>query len=242
MNITGVAWANIISNPFNTILSLLLMTFGVGIISLLLLLNNQIEQQLQNNLRGIDMVIGAKGSPLQLILSSIYHIDNPTGNISFKESNKLTKNSMVDFTIPLSYGDSYNGFRIVGTTYQYPKLYEANLTEGRLWNKSMEVVIGSIVSEVNQLKIGDKFYGTHGLNKDGHIHDDHYYEVVGILNQSNSALDKLIITDINSVWQVHDHNPERHVNHSVEEHHHDHNRQPKDQGTTKNDNYTISIF
>ena len=61
------------------------------------------------------MVIGAKSSPLQLILSSIYHIDNPTGNISYKEV-KITKNSMDDLTIPLSYGDSYNGFRIVGTT------------------------------------------------------------------------------------------------------------------------------
>ena len=124
MNIRRLAWKNIIYNHFNTILSILLMTFGVGIISLLLLLNNQIDKQLQNNLRGIDMVIGAKGSPLQLILSSVYHIDNPTGNISFKEVEKLTKNPMIDFTIPLSYGDSYNGFRIVGTTSQYPELYE----------------------------------------------------------------------------------------------------------------------
>ena len=69
------------------------------------------------------MVIGHKGSPLQLILSSIYHIDNPTGNISYKEVEKLTKNSMVDITIPQSYGDSYNGFRIVGTTQEFIDLY-----------------------------------------------------------------------------------------------------------------------
>ena len=76
MNIRKLAWRNIVYNPLNTILSILLMTFGVGVISLLLLLNNQIDKQLQDNLRGIDMVIGAKGSPLQLILSSIYHIDS----------------------------------------------------------------------------------------------------------------------------------------------------------------------
>ena len=90
MNIRRLAWRNIIYNPFNTILSVLLMTFGVGIISLLLLLNTQIDNQLQKNLRGIDMVIGAKGSPLQLILSSVYHIDNP-GNIPYKEVNQLVK-------------------------------------------------------------------------------------------------------------------------------------------------------
>ncbi len=203
MNIRRLAWKNIISNPFNTTLSILLMTFGVGVISLLLLLNNQIEKQLQNNIRGIDMVVGAKGSPLQLILSSVYHIDNPTGNISFKEANKSTKNPMIDFTIPLSYGDSYNGFRIVGTTSKYPILYKANLHEGNLWSKSMEVVIGSMVAEITDLKIGSKFFGTHGLSGDGHLHDNHYYEVVGIFKKSNSVIDKLIITDIKSVWEVH---------------------------------------
>ena len=103
MNIRRLNLRNIIYNPFNTILSILLMTFGVGIISLLLLLNTQIDNQLQKNLRGIDMVIEAKGSPLQLILSSVYHIDNPTGNIPYKEVNKLVKNPMIDITIPLSY-------------------------------------------------------------------------------------------------------------------------------------------
>jgi len=140
MNITRLSWQNLVSNPLNTTLSLLLMTFGVGIISLLLLLNNQIEQQLKANLKGVDMVVGAKGSPLQLILSTIYHIDNPTGNISYKEANKLKKNSLVDLGIPLSYGDTYNGFRIVGTTHQYPELYEAKLKEGELWSRSLEVV------------------------------------------------------------------------------------------------------
>lgn len=208
MNIRRLAWRNIIYNPFNTILSILLMTFGVGIISLLLLLNTQIDKQLHKNLRGVDMVIGAKGSPLQLILSSVYHIDNPTGNIPYKEVNKIVKNPMIDITIPLSYGDSYNGFRIVGTTFEYPKLYEVDLNDGVLWSKSMEVVIGSMVAEITDLNIGDKFYGTHGFGDDGHVHDNHHYEVVGILKQSNSVIDKLILTDMKSVWEVH--NPKDH--------------------------------
>ena len=219
MNIRKLAFRNLIYNPFNTILSILLMTFGVGIISLLLLLNTQIDKQLYNNLRGIDMVIGAKGSPLQLILSSIYHIDNPTGNISYKEVKKLTKNSMVDLTIPLSYGDSYNGFRIVGTTQEYIDLYDADLSEGILWDKSMQVVLGSAVADITNLSIGDMFCGTHGFGDDGHVHDHHHYEVVGILKQSNTTIDKLIITDTKSVWDVHN----THEHHTCEDHdHHDH--------------------
>ncbi|MDB2368827.1 ABC transporter permease [Flavobacteriales bacterium] len=217
MNITRLSWQNLVSNPLNTTLSLLLMTFGVGIISLLLLLNNQIEQQLKANLKGVDMVVGAKGSPLQLILSTIYHIDNPTGNISYKEANKLKKNSLVDLGIPLSYGDTYNGFRIVGTTHQYPELYEAKLKEGELWSRSLEVVLGSTVADANQLKLGDTFYGTHGLVEGGHVHDDYSYEVVGILKPSYSTIDQLILTNTQSVWKVHHHEVE------VDEHHDHHN-------------------
>ncbi len=228
MNIRQLGWRNLVSNPLNTTLSLLLMTFGVGVISLLLLLNNQIEQQLKANLKGIDMVVGAKGSPLQLILSSIYHIDNPTGNISYKEAKKLSKNALVDFTIPLSFGDSFNGFRIVGTTHQYPELYEVSLKEGRLWNRSLEVVLGSTVADVHQLEIGDTFYGTHGLVEGGHVHDDYAYEVVGILNPSYSTVDQLILTNSKSVWKVHNHeaieDSHDHANcdHDHEHDHHDH--------------------
>ena len=226
MNIRRLGWRNLLSNPLNTTLSLLLMTFGVGVISLLLLLNNQIEQQLKANLKGIDMVVGAKGSPLQLILSSIYHIDNPTGNISYAEANKFSKNSLVDFTIPLSFGDSYNGFRIVGTTPQYPELYEVSLKEGRMWSRSLEVVLGSTVADVHQLKIGDTFYGTHGLVEGGHVHDDYAYEVVGILEPSYSTMDQLILTNSHSVWKVHNHetidDDHDHANCDHDHDHHDH--------------------
>ena len=224
MDIRRLGWRNLKSNPLNTLLSLLLMTFGVGVISLLLLLNNQIEQQLQSNLRGIDMVVGAKGSPLQLILSSVYHIDNPTGNIPYKEANKLDKNPLVDFTIPLSFGDSYNGYRIVGTTHQYTELYEVSLKQGRLWNRSLEVVLGSTVAEIHQLKIGDTFYGTHGLVEGGHVHDDYAYEVVGILKPSYSTLDQLILTKSESVWKVHNHQTieEEHDYHTCDHDDHDH--------------------
>ena len=205
MNISKLSWKNLISNPLNTVLSLLLMTFGAGIISLLFLLNNQIEQQLQANLRGVDMVVGSKGSPLQLILSSIYHIDNPTGNIPYREAIKIDNNPLVDLTVPLSFGDSYNGFRIVGTTHRYPELYEMSLNKGRLWSQSLEVVLGSTVAQIHKLKIGDTFYGTHGLVEGGHVHHEYAYEVVGVFNPSYTILDQLILTNTQSVWQVHNH-------------------------------------
>ena len=205
MNINRLSWINIIRNPFNTMLSLLLMAFGVGIISLLLLLNKSVEEKLHRNLNGIDMVIGAKGSPLQLILSSIYHIDNPTGNIFLEEVNKIKSNPMIESTIPLSFGDSYKGFRIVGTTHAYPKLFQVNFQAGKLWDKSMQVVIGSDIVEACQLKMGSTFYSSHGLVEGGEIHNKHAFKVVGILDKSNTIIDQLILTNSESISKVHNH-------------------------------------
>ena len=111
-----IAWKNIIHKPLNTSLCVCLLIFGVAIISLLLLIQHQLEQKFERDLQNIDVVIGAKGSPLQLVLSAIYHLDAPTGNIKLEEARKIMKNPYVKEAIPLAYGDYYMGFRILGTT------------------------------------------------------------------------------------------------------------------------------
>jgi len=114
----------------------------------------------------------------------------------------------------------------VGTTPQYPELYEVSLKEGRMWSRSLEVVLGSTVADVHQLKIGDTFYGTHGLVEGGHVHDDYAYEVVGILEPSYSTMDQLILTNSHSVWKVHNHetidDDHDHANCDHDHDHHDH--------------------
>lgn len=222
MNISRLALTNILSKPTTTLLSLLLMSLGVGIISILLIFNNHIEKQLENNLRSIDMVVGAKGSPLQLILSSVYHLDKPTGNISYKEAKLLNKNLLVDFTIPLSYGDTYKGYRIVGTSKKYFDLYNLEISQGKIWGRSMQAVLGSSVASNKNLKVGDKFYGTHGLDGHGHVHDNQTYIVVGVLKQSYSVADNLILTNLQSVWDVHEENDDCDAHHSHDHHSHDH--------------------
>jgi putative ABC transport system permease protein len=124
MNLLKISIANLKEKKLNSFLSALLLTLGIGMISLLLLLNKQLDEQFRRNIRGIDMVVGAKGSPLQLILSSIYQIDSPTGNIPLSEVNALKRNPFVKTIIPLSMGDNYHGFRIVGTSTAYADHFE----------------------------------------------------------------------------------------------------------------------
>jgi putative ABC transport system permease protein len=156
------------------------------------------------------MVIGAKGSPLQLILSQFFHIDAPTGNISFSEFSKVSRHPLVEKAIPMSFGDSYEGYRIVGTNHDYPEHYSVELSEGSLWNKPMEAVIGHNVAQELKLGIGDTFFGVHGLTSAMEAHDAHPYTIKGIFKQGNSVLDQLILTSLESVWHIHDHEEEAH--------------------------------
>ncbi len=181
-----------------------MLILGVGIISLLLQLNTLIKDQMDNNLRGIDMVVGAKGSPLQLILSSVYHIDSPTGNISFQEAENISKNRMVGSSIKILYGDNYKGYRIVGAEKKFIDLYKGVIKEGKDWEKPYEVLVGSKVYEKLKINLGDELVSSHGLRETGQSHDEGTFKVVGLLKPSNSVIDQLIITSPQSVWNIHD--------------------------------------
>ncbi|GAA4272436.1 ABC transporter permease [Aquimarina gracilis] len=172
-------------------------------------IRNQLSQHLEKNIKPFDMVIGAKGSPLQLVLSSVLHIDNPTGNILLEEALKIGRNPMVKDMIPVSYGDNYKGIRILGTPHEYLTKYQASLQEGRLYEKPFEVVIGSGVAKKDNLQIGDTFVSSHGLAENGlETHDEKPFVVTGILKPTGTVIDQLIITNLESIWEVHKHEDE----------------------------------
>jgi len=175
---------------------------------------------MDNNLRGIDMVVGAKGSPLQLILSSVYHIDSPTGNISLKDAENISKNRMVGSSIKILYGDNHKGFRIVGAEKKFIELYKGVINEGTEWNNPYEVLVGSKVYEKLNINLGDNLVSSHGLRETGQSHDEGTFKVVGLLKPSNSVIDQLIITSPESVWDIHDtHNHEDDHKHEHEDDH-----------------------
>lgn len=205
MNLFKISWANLKDKKLNSFLSALLMTLGIGIISLLLLLNKQLDEQFRRNIKGIDMVVGAKGSPLQLILSSIYQIDSPTGNVSLEEAGRIMRNPLVKTAIPLAMGDNYMSYRIVGTNAKYPTHFEAKVKEGRLFETTMEATLGAKAAQVTGLKVGDTFSGAHGFDNMDDVHGDKKYKVVGIFETNHSVVDQLILTDISSVWSIHEH-------------------------------------
>ncbi|MFY0593490.1 ABC transporter permease [Roseivirga sp.] len=219
MNLISLSWSYIKAKPLSTLLNVLLMSLGIAIILVLILLSSQLEENLSKNKRGIDLVVGAKGSPLQLILANVYHIDFPTGNIKLDEAKNLTRNRLVKSAIPLALGDNYAGFRIVGTNHDYVNLYSGEIGSGALWKNNMDVVLGANAAEKLNMKEGDEFFGAHGLSVADLEHDEQIYHIVGVLKKSGSVLDNLILTNIESVWAVHDHDETEEEGHDEHEIH-----------------------
>jgi putative ABC transport system permease protein len=207
MSLFGLSLAYIRARALNAALNLLLLALGVGTIVLLLLFSAQLGERLTRDARGFDLVIGAKGSPLQLILSSIYHVDFPTGNVPLEEVARWRQHPLVETVIPIALGDSVAGFRIVGTEHAYAEHYGGELSAGRLWEAPFEATIGSAVAAATGLGVGDTLVGSHGLAPGGPVHADEVYTVVGVLAPTASVLDRLVLTPIDSVWLVHGFEP-----------------------------------
>lgn len=224
--ITKLAWRNIWFKPLNTALSIILLTSSVAIITVLVLLEKQFEEKFTNNIDGVDLVLGAQGSPLQLILSSVYQVDAPTGNISYDSAKVWMQHPFVKKAIPLAFGDNYRGYKILGTTSDYLDKYEAKIVQGKIFENNFEVVIGAEIAQKLNLKVGDDFFGSHGDAAEGEVHDQFAYKIVGIAEQTGKVVDNLILCNIPSVWQMHGgheeanpaHGEEGHVHEDGEEH------------------------
>ncbi|MDC6449231.1 ABC transporter permease [Pseudomonadales bacterium] len=203
MNLLRLSLANLSLSPLSTAVNILLLSLGTGSIAILLIATHLLSAALIRDAADIDLVVGAKGSPLQLVLSGLYHADIPTGNIRLSDAKTWTEHPMVESAIPLALGDSHQGFRIVGTNEDYVDIYDGQLAEGKLPSNPLEIAIGSSVSKATGFSLGATFAGQHGLDGAGHAHDEDSYTVVGIFEASDTVLDRLLITTLESVWLVH---------------------------------------
>lgn len=223
MKTIALSWRYLVSRPLAASLNLLLLTLGLAAITFVLLTRAQIDRAFERDLAGIDAVVGAKGSPMQLILAGVFHLDVPPGNIPLKAVQALAQDARVAQLIPLSLGDSVQGFRIVGTTPDYLRHYGAQLAQGRAWQAPMEVVLGAQMAQAMRLQVGQVFAGAHGLGGGGAAHAAHPYRVTGVLAPCGCVLDRLVLTATESVWAVHE------VGHGKADAHDDHDEAQEDE-------------
>lgn len=202
LNLPRLAWRYLWARPLLTGLNLLLLSLGLAAIGFVVLVSEQLEQGLKRDLAGIDLVVGAKGSPMQILLAGVFHLDQSTGNIPLATRGQLTSQPLVAQAIPISLGDSFRGHRIVGTTAEFLDLYRLELQAGARWTQPMQAVLGAEAARASGLKPGDSFRGSHGLGTLGDEHEQPY-AVVGVLAPTSGVVDRLVLTDLASVWEAH---------------------------------------
>lgn len=211
MNIFKIVYRNIRHRSLSSLLTIFSVMLGTGLVVAILLLKNESEQAFSQTATGYELIIGPKGSSLQLTLSTIYQIGTPVQNMPLKVYELLKNDKRVKSAIPYVLGDNYKGFRIAGTVpeifneFQYKKGMKYSLSGGNIFSGDFEAVIGSDVAEKSGMKTGSTFAGSHGIEsyEGSETHDEYNFTVTGILNKTFTPADKVIFVTMNSVWKLH---------------------------------------
>ena len=205
-----LVWGSMRSGRFSTLLTIGLTALSLGLSLSTLGLKSQAREAFLNGSGGYDAVLGVRGSALQLVLSSVFFLEISPGNLPWSEYEKVAKAPGVKRAYPLAMGDSFSGYRVVGTV---PELLTSppesssppELAQGRVFDPvRREAVIGSEVARRSSLALGKTFQPTHGLADDGHSHDEEYV-VSGVLFPTNGPLDRVILVPLEGVLRMEGH-------------------------------------
>lgn len=203
MNVVSLALIYLRDRWLNTALNVVLLAVGVSVVSALLLVSHQMTNRLDRDGQGIDLVVGASGSPLQLFMSAVLQADAPVGNVPMEALRRIERDRFVAQAMPLAMGDSFRGARVVGATPAYPEHYGGELSEGRYWEAPLEAVFGASAAARIGVSVGDHFVSSHGMSEGGAEHAHAEIEIVGILAPTGTVIDRLVLTSIESVWAAH---------------------------------------
>ena len=159
---------------------------------------------------GTDIIVGARGGSLQLLLYSIFRIGNSPNNISWESYNELRNNKRVKWTIPISLGDSHRGFRVVGTNLDYFKYFrygskkKLEFLKGKPFSKVFDTVIGSEIAIKFNYKLNEKIIIAHGTGKKSFLnHDDKPFKIVGILKPTGTPVDQSLHVSLEGITAMH---------------------------------------
>ena len=197
-------------HAMSTSVTLLAVALASGLVMAVFSIQEQSRAAFTGGPAGFDAVLGARGSQLQLVLNTVFHLETSPGNIPWSQYKQIADDPRVSLAIPYATGDSYHGFRIVGTTEQVFTDFEylegkkfAFRAGGRAFDPGyMEAVIGSYVAQKTGLKVGDEFHPAHGLAEQSTEEHEEEYTVTGITETTNTPSDRVIWIPIEGIFRM----------------------------------------
>jgi len=216
----------ITKRPLQYIMTIVVVAISISLTVAILLVSASLKKGIIYASMPFDMIVGAKGSPIQLVFNTIFLQDVPIGNIDKQVYEKFKNDERAARLIPFAFGDNYKGFKIVGSDQNLftlrPAVNEPEifaLQEGRFFSDKYEAVIGSAAAKNLGLKTGDTFKATHGFYVslfDGEDDHDESYVITGVLKPMYRPYDMGIFTSIQTIWEMHSHHD--HENDNEESH------------------------
>ncbi|HEY3321088.1 MAG TPA: FtsX-like permease family protein [Planctomycetota bacterium] len=197
-------------HALSTLITVVSVALASGLVMAVFSVKQQTHDAFTGSSMGFDAVLGARGSQLQLVLNTVFHLETSPGNIPWTMYQAMQRDARVELAVPYAVGDNYHGYRIVGTTpeiftkfeYQAGKKFSID-GEGRFFNpENQEAVIGSFVAQRTRLHVGDTFNPYHGINFNENLKHPNNYTVVGILEATNTPSDRVIWIPIEGLFRM----------------------------------------
>jgi len=210
MAILGLAIKSFRNRKFTTGLTVLSIALSVILLLGIEKIRQGAEASFTSTISGTDLIVGARSSPVQLLLYSVFHIGNPTNNISGHSYEEINDHPQVEWAIPLSLGDSHKGYRVVGTTakfyqhYRFARGQQLQLEQGQWFSSGYEAAIGAEVAAALGYNPGDQIIIAHGSGDESFItHKDKPFRIVGILKRTGTPVDRAVYVGLKSIDAIH---------------------------------------
>jgi putative ABC transport system permease protein len=210
MTLLKLSFKSLFNRKTTTILTVLSIAISVTLLLSLERIRLGAQESFRNTISGTDLIVGARSSPLQLLLYSVFRIGDATNNVSWDSYQKFKNNSETKWTIPISLGDSHKGFRVVGTDQDYFQYYKYSggrnleLLTGHKFETLFDVVLGYDVYEKLKYNIGDKIILSHGTGVSFQDHANAPFEIVGILKRTGTPVDQSVHVSLEAIEAIHE--------------------------------------
>lgn len=203
-----------IKSAFNRRFTLGLTMFAIALSVAMLLgverLRDQAHQSFSHSIAGTDLVVGAKSSPVQLMLYAVFRIGEADSNMSWSAYQAVAKNPLVAWSIPISLGDSHRGFPVLGTTGAYFEHFHygdgkaLSFSQGRPFSEVFDAVIGAEVAKQLGYSLGDSLILSHGM-QEAHLHEhaNKPFKIVGILRPTGTPVDRTVHISLEAMNAIH---------------------------------------
>ncbi|AKH20150.1 ABC transporter permease [Sedimenticola thiotaurini] len=210
MAIFLLAWKSLVNRRVTALLTVISIALSVALLVGVERLRTEARASFANTLSGTDLIVGARSGPVQLLLYTVFRIGDATNNISWKSYQDIAANPKVNWTVPISLGDSHRGFRVLGTTpayfehYRYARDRQLAIAEGKQFSDLYDAVLGAEVADKLGYQVGDSIVVAHGASDVSFArHDDKPFKVVGILARTGTPVDRTVHVSLEAIEAIH---------------------------------------